>query len=134
MPQFRTIAVLLALSALLCAGWTRTTHWHFHGHSSGQVTNAVGTCCSAAAEAGECHSGAEGLCVSGDCPSVEADHSHFGEHCSVCDFLASHVYGLVMIYGYAGMLAESQLLPEPLIDSPTSQERWVTCRGPPLAA
>jgi hypothetical protein len=142
MPQSRTIAVLLALSALLCAGWTKTTHSHLHGHihghiqghSSSQVANSVGDCCSVKTEAGECHAAVEAVFAVGDSPAVESGRSHIGDHCSVCDFLAGHVYGLAMIYGYAGMLAECQCLPEPLIDSPTSQERWVSCRGPPLVA
>lgn len=31
MPQFRTIAAMLALSALLLAGWTNATHFHAGG-------------------------------------------------------------------------------------------------------
>ncbi|MFO0455718.1 MAG: hypothetical protein ACK5Z0_06880 [Planctomycetota bacterium] len=142
MPHSRTIAVLLALSALLCAGWTKTTHWHIpghipghsHGHSSSQATNSVGDCCSVKSVAGECHVAVEAVFTLEDSPKVKSGRSHIGDHCSVCDFLAGHVYGLAMIYGYAGMLAESQWLPELLIDSPTSQEQWVSCRGPPPVA
>jgi hypothetical protein len=142
MSQSRTIAVLLAVSALLCAGWTKTTHWHVpghspghsHEHSSSQTTSAGGDCCSGMTLATDCHATVEAVPALGDIPTVKSDRSHDEGHCSVCDFLAGHVYGLAMVYEYAGMLAECQFLPELLSDALTSQQRWVSCRGPPLVA
>jgi hypothetical protein len=137
-PHSRTTAVLLALSALLCAGWMKTTHWHYPGHSQGhsssQATDSVGDCCSVKSVAGECHVAIEVVFRLADSPAVKSGRSHIGDHCSVCDFLAGHVYDLAMVYESAGMLAECHFLPEPLNDSPTSQQRWVSCRGPPLVA
>jgi hypothetical protein len=138
MSHSRTTAALLAFSALLCAGWTKTTHWHFsghaQGHSSSPVNSTVGECCFGRTLAGESHASLEALPALGDSPTVESDQSRNGDHCSVCDFLAGHVYALAMLFESAGMLAECQCLPEPLNDSPVSQQRWVSCRGPPLVA
>lgn len=134
MPSSRTIAVLLTLAALLCAGSTKTTHWHFHGHSSIRATSSKSDCCSVMPDTGHRHASSEATSDSDYFPRVEADLAHVGDHCSVCDFLAGHVYGLASAYGYAGTLADCRWLSELLIDSPTGQERWVSCRGPPLVA
>lgn len=133
MPQARNIAALLAVSALLLAGWMNATHWHFHGAPSGQANGLDGSCCSAAHESLACHSSSDPVSVSDSGRLSGAQSSHLGDGCSICDFLASHVFGLAMIYEFAGMLAEGQLAPEPLLDSPASEMRWAACRGPPLA-
>lgn len=132
MFKLRNIAALLAISALLLAGWVSATHWHFHGVLSGEKIAAEGNCCSATHETAACYPAAE---TNSHTSGLSGAHStHLGDGCSLCDFLASHVFGLAMVYEFAGMLAELQLTPEPLIDSPTSLIRSASCRGPPLAA
>jgi hypothetical protein len=158
MSRSRTISALLAVSALLFAGWTSVTHWHFPGHSAGhshahpaQVAGDIHSeagrpCCATVSDSPcdvACQAGSEATAdfeAAADSllPSqgtlAPSHPAHAGDSCSICDFLAGHVYGLVIVYEFAGMVAESQLIPELLFDAPTSQLRLATCRGPPATA
>jgi hypothetical protein len=130
MPRPRTIAALLALSALLFAGWTGSTHWHFSsGHfSSGNLLSegSKGSCCA--------HS--ELALSREDCGEEESHPGSVPEsatpHCELCDFLAGNVFALQLNVEIAGPATVVELLSELSVMVPTRESRVASCRGPPL--
>jgi hypothetical protein len=148
MPRFRPIAALLALSALLFAGWTGTTHWHYldHGHyeNHGQVAgerNSTGcshshrleTACGLEATSNS----ASAVPDTSTVPAVQketAPKETADPNCELCQFLAGNVFTPALSFEFAGAVAVVELLPEPSFSIPQRELRPASCRGPPLFA
>jgi hypothetical protein len=140
MPRPRTIAALLALSALLFAGWTGATHWHFSsGHfSSGHFSSghfSKGNLLSEGSK-GSCCAHSELALSREDCGQEESHPGSVPEsatpHCELCDFLAGNVFALQLNVEIAGPATVVELLSELSVMVPTRESRVASCRGPPL--
>lgn len=137
MRRFRTTAAFLALSALLFAGWTGATHWHFAAQHAKAAGDLAG----------------QSDCAAGNCSHVPQavpllEQSGFGcdeqlpapapgsaeSNCELCDFLAGNVFCLAMNFDFAGVVGQVGSLPEPLWMIPRGESRTTSCRGPPLSA
>ena len=162
MPRFRPIAALLALSALLFAGWTGTTHWHSldHGHSPdhGHLPNHGhlpdqnhGQVAAKRNSTGCSHShwlekacGLEATSASASAvldtstvpaaPKDTAPKDAADPNCELCQFLAGNVFTPALSFEFAGAVAGVELLPEPSFSIPQRELRPASCRGPPLFA
>lgn len=148
MPRFRPIAALLALSALLFAGWTGTTHWHLpdHGHSldHGQVAakrNSTGCshshwlekACGLEATSASASAVLDTSTVPA-APKDTAPKDAADPNCELCQFLAGNVFTPALSFEFAGAVAVVELLPEPSFSIPQRELRPASCRGPPLFA
>lgn len=154
MLQFRTIAAMLAMSALLLAGWTNATHFHLAngGEQFGASVSgcSAGSCSDLAVDsrvASEVSSPSKCCPIAvaeqaersnqptGDIPEISSGHAaHEHGGCLICDFLAGQSDALTVSFQFAGMIAAGSALPELLPPVPARTLRGVSCRGPPALA
>lgn len=137
MRRFRTTTAFFALSALLFAGWTGATHWHFApqhakaaGDQAGQSHCTSGNCSHAPPAAQLLEPSGVGCEDQSPMPASGSAEST----CELCDFLAGNIFCLAVNFDFAGVVGLVGSLPEPLWMIPRGESRTTSCRGPPLSA